>query len=86
MPRNVKETLHKGRHMILANRLRELRLQNDLTQEALGRSVSVTRQTVIAIEKGGYVPSVKLALEFAMVLGVPLEDVFWIDETNRGVR
>ena len=68
--------------MTLTNRLRELRLQNDLTQEAMGRSVSVTRQTVIAIEKGGYVPSVKLALELAMVLGVPLEEVFWIDETN----
>jgi DNA-binding XRE family transcriptional regulator len=37
---------------------------------------------VIAIEKGGYVPSVKLALELAMVLGVPLEEVFWIDEAN----
>jgi len=63
----------------LANRLRELRQRNDLTQEALGRSVHVTRQTVIAIEKGGYVPSVKLALELAMVLGVPLEELFWVD-------
>ena len=65
--------------MSLTNRLKELRLQNDLTQEALGQSVSVTRQTVIAIEKGGYVPSVKLALEFAGALGVPLEQVFWLE-------
>ena len=71
------------KHLTVDNRLKELRLQNDLTQEALGRSVSVTRQTVIAIEKGGYVPSVKLALEFAMVLGVPLEEVFWIEGSNR---
>ncbi|MFC1935787.1 helix-turn-helix transcriptional regulator [Chloroflexota bacterium] len=70
--------------MKLSNRLRELRLQNDLTQEALANAASVTRQTIIAIEKGKYTPSVKLALELAQALGVHLEGVFWLDGDKGG--
>jgi putative transcriptional regulator len=66
--------------MELRNRLREHRLERGLTQEALANMVRVTRQTIIAIEKGGYTPSVKLALELAHSLEAPIEDVFWLDE------
>ena len=71
--------------MRLGNRLRETRLQNELTQEALARSARVTRQTIISIEKGRFVPSVRLALELARVLRVPLEEVFWL-EAGKGVK
>ena len=64
--------------MELGNHLKELRLQKGFTQEALAGAVRVTRQTIIAVEKGKHVPSVKLALEIAQVLGVSLEDVFWL--------
>lgn len=64
---------------MLGNRVRELRLERGLTQEALGRSVGVTRQTIIAVEKGKFVPSVRLALQLASALGVPLEEVFWLE-------
>jgi putative transcriptional regulator len=64
--------------MRLVNRLREVRRRNELTQEALAGAVGVTRQTIISLEKGRYVPSVKLALGLARVLGVPLEDLFWL--------
>ena len=69
---------------MLRNRLRELRLQQGLTQVTLAERVGVTRQTIIAVEKGKFVPSVKLALRLADTLGTPLEDVFWLDDDKGG--
>ena len=65
--------------MKLHNRLKESRLQKELTQEALAHAVGVTRQTIIAIEKEKFVPSVKLALELAVALNTPFEKVFWLE-------
>ncbi len=65
--------------MKLRNRLREMRLLKEFTQESLASAVGVTRQTIIAVEKERFVPSVKLALELASALGAPLEDVFWLE-------
>lgn len=64
----------------LSNRLKVLRAERDLTQEALGKAVGVTRQTIIAIEGGEYEPSVLLALALARYFGRPLEEVFRLDE------
>ncbi len=69
---------------MLHNRVRELRLQQGLTQVTLAKRVGVTRQTIIAVEKGKFVPSVKLALRLADTLGTPLEDVFWLDNNEGG--
>lgn len=66
----------------LCNRLKEIRLAKGLTQEALAEQVGVTRQTIIAIEKAKFVPSVKLALEIASVLGVSLDLLFWLEKTG----
>ena len=66
--------------MNLQNRLKETRLEKDLTQEALAKMVGVTRQTIIAIEKEKFVPSVRLALELANALNKPLESIFWLDK------
>jgi putative transcriptional regulator len=71
--------------MNLCNRLKEIRLQKELTQESLANAVGVTRQTIIAVEKARFVPSVKLALELASALGTPLKDLFWL-EHNKGGR
>ena len=60
----------------LKNRLRVLRAEKDLTQEALAKAVGISRQTIVAIEKGNYHPSVKLSLEIAAFFEVKLEDVF----------
>ncbi|MBC7233233.1 MAG: helix-turn-helix transcriptional regulator [Chloroflexi bacterium] len=69
----------------LCNRLRELRARYDLTQEQLAQVVGVTRQTILAIEKGNYSPSVSLALRIAQVLRVPVEEAFWLeDEGEQG--
>jgi putative transcriptional regulator len=47
-----------------------------LTQAELADRVGVTRQTIIAIEKGSYAPSVKLAIELARVFSCSVEDLF----------
>ena len=52
----------------------------DLTQEALANEVGITRQTVIAIEKGKYNPSLELAFKLARYFDVGIEDVFIYQE------
>ena len=69
---------------MLRNRLRELRSQQGLTQVSLAEKVGVTRQTIISVEKGKFVPSVKLALQLAGTLGTSLEEVFWLDNNKGG--
>jgi len=66
----------------LSNRIRELRqLQAGLTQEELARRCQVTRQTIIALEAGRYLPSLELAFRLARALGVGVEEVFqWADD------
>jgi putative transcriptional regulator len=68
--------------MNLRNNLKDIRVQNNLTQEQLADAVGVTRQTIIAIEKEKFVPSVKLALELAQALDVPFETVFWLEKAE----
>lgn len=61
----------------ISNNIRKLRFEhNEMTQQQLAEQVGVTRQTIIAIEKGKYAPSLELAFRIAHVFGVPLEDVF----------
>lgn len=66
----------------LYTRLREIRQSQGLTQEALAERVGVTRQTIIAIEKLKYVPSVKLALDLADALAVPIEELFGLEKAE----
>ena len=54
----------------------------DLTQEELARRAGVTRQTIIAMEKGNYIPSVLLALRIAVELNCRVEDLFYVEESG----
>jgi len=65
--------------MALQNRVRIARQAHGLTQEALARVTGVTRQTIIALEKGGYTPSVTLALRLADALEMTVEQLFWLE-------
>lgn len=65
--------------MQLINSIREYRTKHNLTQEELAKSVGVSRQTIISIEKGSYTPSLLLALQLAKTFKVRVEDVFNID-------
>jgi putative transcriptional regulator len=62
--------------MNMSNTVQKARLARGITQEELAENVGVTRQTIIAIEKGNYSPSVFLALRIAKVLGKRAEDLF----------
>ncbi len=65
------------------NRIRRLRFDNDeMTQEELANRAGCTRQTIIALEQGKYVPSITLAFQIARAFGVTLEDVFQYEETK----
>ena len=64
----------------LKNNLKVQRALNNLTQEELAKKVSVTRKTINTIENGIYVPSTYLALKLAKILGVKVEDIFYLDE------
>ena len=59
-----------------SNQVYELRSKANATQEVLAEAVGVTRQTIIAIEKGNYTPSVLLALKIAKFFRKSLEEVF----------
>jgi len=63
---------------MLENTLLLIRTKKNLTQEELAKAVEVTRQTIIAIEKGNYTPSVLLALRIAKFFNVKVEDIFTI--------
>jgi len=58
------------------NRLKEFRARLDLTQEDLAERVGVTRQTINAIEKERYDPSLELAFKLANIFGVKIEELF----------
>jgi putative transcriptional regulator len=60
----------------MKNRLKELRAERDWTQEDLATLLGVSRQTVIAIEKGKYAPSLPLAFRIARVFEQRLEEIF----------
>jgi len=65
------------------NRIRRLRFDHDeMTQEELANRAGCTRQTIIALEQGKYVPSIELAFRIAKTFGVTLEDVFQYEETR----
>jgi len=64
----------------LTNTVRRLRFDaGEMTQAELAKRIGVTRQTVVAIEKGKYAPSLEVAFRIAAVFGKPLEEVFIFD-------
>jgi putative transcriptional regulator len=62
--------------------MKELREQNNLTQQDLAEKVSVSRQTIISLESGRYNPSIFLAYKIAGVFNLTIEDIFLFDEEN----
>ena len=68
----------------IRNRIRRLRFDEDeMTQEELANRAGCTRQTIIALEQGKYVPSIELAFKISRAFGVPLEEVFQYEEVSR---
>ena len=63
----------------LKNHLKQHRARLDLTQEELAERVGVRRQTILAVEKGHYVPSALLALLLARELGMSVDELFELE-------
>ena len=64
----------------MQTKLKVYRAMHNLTQEDLAEAIGVTRQTVIAMEKGKYNPSLQLAFKIAHYFKVKIEDVFFYDQ------
>jgi putative transcriptional regulator len=67
--------------MNVKNRIRRLRFDHgEMSQQELANLAGCTRQTIIALEQGKYVPSIELAFKIAMAFGAALEQVFQYEE------
>lgn len=65
----------------IQSNVRRLRFNNnEMTQQALAEAISVSRQTVVAIEKGKYSPSLELAFRLSEIFGVSIEEVFYVNK------
>ena len=64
-------------------KMKAARAAKGLTQQELADRVGVTRQTVVAIEKGDYNPTVRLCVDICRALGVTLNELFWHGEDER---
>jgi len=63
-------------------KLKSARAAKDMSQNDIAVAVGVTRQTINAIEKGDYNPSVNLCIAICKLLGKTLDDIFWEDEMD----
>lgn len=66
--------------MAIENNIRVYRAKHGLTQEELAKRVNVTRQTIISLEKGSYVPSLELAMKLAENFKVSVEEIFYLEK------
>lgn len=70
---------------LMKNKIKVYRAMHDMTQEDLAKVIGVTRQTILAIEKGKYVPSLDLAFKIARHFNVTVEDVFQYGDVERTI-
>ena len=61
----------------MKNNIKQLRKQAGLRQEDMANQLGVTRQTIVAIERGDYNPTIKLCVEICKALGKTLDQLFW---------
>ena len=66
--------------MILKNNLKEVRQRKGFTQEELGNSVDVSRQTIISIEGYRYKPTLELAMKISKKLNIKIEKLFYFED------
>ncbi|PWU69074.1 helix-turn-helix transcriptional regulator [Gracilibacillus dipsosauri] len=63
--------------MLVVNHIREIRQRRGITQIKMAEDLQVTRQTINAIEKNKYNPSLELALKLVDYFGLPIEEIFF---------
>lgn len=68
----------------VGNQIRKYRFNSDeMTQQQLADLVGITRQTIVALEKGNYSPSLELAFRIARAFNAPLEEIFYYEGENK---
>lgn len=67
----------------ILNSLNVARAEKRITQEQLAKEIGITRATVIAIEGGGYNPSLELAFRIARFFGKDINEIFSVEEDNK---
>ncbi|AQM49121.1 helix-turn-helix transcriptional regulator [Bacillus anthracis] len=65
--------------MTVKNKIKELRVQHEITQVQMAKDLQVTRQTIVAIENHHYNPSLELSLKIAKYFGVKVEEIFTLE-------
>jgi len=68
----------------MRNQVREQRTQRGLSQAQVAAELGVSRQTVISIESGRYLPSLPLAFRIARLFDLPIEKMFDLDDEEAG--
>ena len=66
----------------MENKVKKYREEAGITQEGLAQQAGVSRQSIISIEKGQYVPTTILALKISKLLKVPVEDLFVLEKKD----
>ncbi|MGZ9164167.1 MAG: helix-turn-helix transcriptional regulator [Anaerolineales bacterium] len=69
-------------HKSVGNNLKEIRTKIGITQAELAELVGVARVSIISIEKGHFIPTIETALRISKALSVPIEQIFWLQESN----
>lgn len=70
--------------LLINNNVRKLRFLNDeMTQKVLSSKVGVSRQTIVAIEKGQYSPTLDLCFKLALVFEKTIDEIFFIDSDGK---
>lgn len=70
----------------MKNNIKVHRAMHDITQDQLAQAIGVTRQTILAIEKGKYDPSLGLAFKIARYFHTGIEDIFtWIEDEEQTI-
>jgi len=64
----------------MKTRIKELRARYDMTQDDLARKIGVRRETILFIENGKYVPSLKLAHDIAKILKITVDELFIFED------
>ncbi len=67
-------------HMGVVNHIKKIRIEKGITQIRMAEDLQVTRQTINAIEKNKYNPSLELALKLVDYFDVPIEEIFILEE------
>jgi putative transcriptional regulator len=69
--------------MRVINHIREIRQKKGITQVKMAEDLQVTRQTINAIEKNKYNPSLELALKIIAYFNVPIDEIFILEEDEK---